>query len=281
MSKLITFISQYLCGLACAVYLFTLGVFSGRNRGLIAKVCRHFGFFRAAEVAPQADARALELPQVSIGDFCDEREPIHVLEPIGRGGNVALEEIVAIARVMQAHKPQTVFEIGTFDGRTTLNIAANLADGGRVLTLDLPRDQVTSAAFDISDADAAFVEKDVSGARFLGTRYAPRIQQLFGDSATFDFSPYEGQVDMVFVDGAHTYEYVMSDTERALRLLRNGCGVILWHDYNERTGQDVPAALHELRDRRPEFSDIRHIYGTSLVFKVFQAAGPPDAGAGS
>jgi len=269
LSRIVSFIPQYVCGLACAVYLFTLGIVSGRNRGLIARICRHFGFFRQRELAPPPDSRALELPQAAIGDIGPADEPIRILEPIGRGGNVALEEIVAIARLLKAHAPKTVFEIGTFDGRTTLNMAANLPEDAQVYTLDLPRDQAASAAFDISDADAAFVEKDVSGARFLNTPYAARIQQLYGDSATFDFSPWEGAVDFVFVDGAHTYEYVMSDTERALKLLRGGRGVIVWHDYDKRTGQDVPAALHELRERRPEFADIRHIFGTSLVFKVF------------
>ena len=49
---------------------------------------------------------------------------------------------------------------------------------------------------------------------------------------TFDYSPYHGRVDFVFIDGNHSIRYVASDTEQALKMLAPG-GVILWHDYEQ------------------------------------------------
>jgi len=40
-------------------------------------------------------------------------------------------------------KARNIFEIGTFDGRTTRNMAANVTKDGHVYTLDLPSDLVT------------------------------------------------------------------------------------------------------------------------------------------
>ena len=57
-----------------------------------------------------------------------------------------------------------------------------------------------------------------------------RITRLWGDSASFDFSPYYDTVDLFFVDGAHTYEYARKDTESASKCVRPN-GVIAWHDY--------------------------------------------------
>ena len=37
---------------------------------------------------------------------------------------------------------------------------------------------------------------------------------------------------MVIVDGGHSYEVAKSDTQNALRLVRNG-GVIAWDDYGD------------------------------------------------
>ena len=48
---------------------------------------------------------------------------------------------------------------------------------------------------------------------------------------SFDFSPYYGKIDFVFIDANHSYAYVRSDTENALRTLSPE-GVILWHDYD-------------------------------------------------
>ena len=46
---------------------------------------------------------------------------------------------MVIANLAEQAEPPTAFEIGTFDGRTTLNIAANLRPPARVYTLDLPK----------------------------------------------------------------------------------------------------------------------------------------------
>ena len=68
------------------------------------------------------------------------------------------------------------------------------------------------------------------GEFFAGSRYADKICQLFGNSITFDYSPYENAIDLVVVDADHSYDFVRPDTESAFRLLRPG-GTILWDDY--------------------------------------------------
>jgi predicted O-methyltransferase YrrM len=172
---------------------------------------------------------------------------------------VTLLELIVIAKVVASVKPRVVLEIGTFDGRTTLNLAANAS--GIVLTLDLPPDKLGSTELPIDPSDASYIEKPLSGARFLNRPERARITQLFGDSATFDFTPWLGNVDLVFIDGAHSREYVLSDTDRALRLLRPEGGVVLWHDYDA-AFDGVTVALDEIRARGVP---VQHIEGTSLA----------------
>jgi predicted O-methyltransferase YrrM len=152
-----------------------------------------------------------------------------------------------------------IFEIGTFDGRTTLNLATN-APGAEVHTLDLPPGRPT--ALPLKGGDDVYIDKPQSGSRFLGTDCAPRIRQHFGDSATFDFTPFESRVDMVFVDGAHSAEYVRSDSMNALKLLRDGRGIIAWHDYGTR---QVTETLDELSRQVPAFSGMRRVQETGLA----------------
>ena len=64
------------------------------------------------------------------------------------------------------------------------------------------------------------------GRRFAGTPQAPRIRQLLGDSTTFDFTPWHGAIDFVFIDACHDYAFAKSDTANALRLAPRG--VIVW-----------------------------------------------------
>ena len=85
-----------------------------------------------------------------------------------------------------------IVEIGTFDGRTTLNLAVNAPPHTQVFTLDLPPD--AAPKFDLAPGERVYVEKPRSGRRFLDAppewaAAARRITQLMGDSATFDWSP--------------------------------------------------------------------------------------------
>lgn len=179
-------------------------------------------------------------------------------------GNVRVSELAILAHAAAGCcSADDIFEIGTFDGRTTLNLALNSESPGKVFTLDLPPDQETK--FDIAQGERHFVDKPVSGQRYLNAkeRYpdkVARIEQLFGDSATFDYSPYEGKCGLVFVDGSHAYDYAMSDTKNAMRLVRPG-GSIIWHDYGVWKG--VTTALEELEQK--EKLGLRSIAGTSLV----------------
>lgn len=65
---------------------------------------------------------------------------------------------------------------------------------------------------------------------FENCKAASKITCLFGDSATFNFSSFYEKVDFFFIDGAHSYEYVRSDTLNALKCCHQG-SVIAWHDF--------------------------------------------------
>lgn len=217
---------------------------------------------RRSVVAPQTSKKLI--PTVSLAEICPELPPIELHAPMGVDGNVSLYELVIISLLVKARSPRGVFEIGTFDGRTALNLSANLPDDGRVFTLDLPREEMQKTNLPLGDGDKLYIDKERSGARFAGTLWAQRITQLYGDSATFDFSPYQGKIDFVFIDGSHAYKYVLNDSRKALGLLRDGKGTILWHDYPGWRG--VADALHELFLKDSSFRNLRNIEGTAFAF---------------
>ena len=69
-----------------------------------------------------------------------------------------------------------------------------------------------------------------------------------------------GRAGLVFVDGSHAYDYVVADTDTALRLVANK-GMVIWHDYGVWDG--VTRALEEIETSR--HLGLRHVRGTSLV----------------
>lgn len=163
--------------------------------------------------------------------------------------------IAALCRGVDA---RTFFEIGTNRGRTAWTVAHNNPET-TVFTLDLPSPDA-AIAFDLHDSDVALLEGWAHAEAFSNTPEATRITPLFGDSATFDFSRFEQAIDVVYIDGAHSYSYVRNDTLVAQRIVRSD-GLIIWDDYPEFPG--VYRAINELS---PMLGGTTfHILGTRLV----------------
>jgi predicted O-methyltransferase YrrM len=247
---ILSFAKRYSVALAGTAYALSLGLATRRHRGLVHTIAKHFGY---------DDHPPRTLPEVSIDELTSYATPVVLAEAEPVDGNVTLYELLCLSRLARERKPRAIFEIGTFDGRTTLNLAHNSSDDTRVYTLDLPPSVKTQ--FELSGDDRKYVDKPASGTRLVNARIGERVQQLYGDSAAFDFTPY--RADFVFVDGSHTYEYVMSDSAKALELLGGERGTIVWHDYGEWPG--VTLALNELRAHDSRFAQMKRIKGTSLA----------------
>lgn len=245
------FVPRYLHALAGSAWLFAGGFLDPRHRVLLRRINEHFG---------RSEGPAPRLPQVPPESLDPPSVPVTLLETAAADGNVTLLELLVLARSVAARRPRLLLELGTFDGRTTLNLAANAPEDARVLTLDLPRAEGAALALDARDAK--YIDKPAPGARFRGTPWEGRIEQLLGDSASFDFSPWHGRCEWVFVDAAHSYEYVLNDSRLALRLLAPG-GVVFWHDYGVWEG--VTLALDELQRAGGPWAGLRWLSGTSLV----------------
>jgi predicted O-methyltransferase YrrM len=158
-----------------------------------------------------------------------------------------LEQLACLAMLTKAKAPSVVFEIGTFRGRTALNFALNSPSECTVYTLDLPPDARQETLHSVGTADSAIIRASETGCDYRGKPVEHKIKQLFGNSQTFDFSPYFGQCDLVYIDGAHHYEAVRRDSANAVQMVKPG-GFVLWDefanygDYNDVTR----AAIDEL-----------------------------------
>jgi predicted O-methyltransferase YrrM len=165
-----------------------------------------------------------------------------------------------------ARYSKSMFEFGTCTGRTTYHLGRNSSDDAKIVTLTLHPDQVSSYIHSGRDNETAHEvainESNYTKFFYSGTDIEHKITQLFMDSKDLDETQYPEMYDLIFIDGSHAYSYIKSDTEKALKMLKNG-GIILWHDYNENIPEirDVYKYLNELRQNL----NIVHLHGTNLV----------------
>jgi predicted O-methyltransferase YrrM len=206
------------------------------------------------EVLPAGLVEAVSLGSLRAGGTWFEISPMRAID------------LISLCLICRILKPKLVFEIGTFTGYTSYHLALNTADEAKILTLDLPAGEAVAPKLALDNRDRSHVEFHEQAPHelkyhFDDTAAASKITCLFGDSATYDFSPYHGKVDFFFVDGAHSLDYVRCDTRNALRCCHPG-SVIAWHDFARPEIPGVTRWLCELAKEREIFS----VPGGSLAF---------------
>jgi hypothetical protein len=156
--------------------------------------------------------------------------------------------LTALSKLLEC---ETVFELGPDTGGTTGLLAHNLPKA-QIFLLDdgaEPHGQLGP------------VDRLYHLPQGLDATAKPgRVTYLSGDSFTFDFLPYSGTADLVYIEGSRRHSHIESDTEAAFGLLSE-LGTIVWDGYSGDPG--VYAYLNDLAPSldRPLF----HILGTRLA----------------
>jgi predicted O-methyltransferase YrrM len=206
------------------------------------------------------------LPQVQLHDLLPVGEITDVTVLPTSGNFIPWDSSFAkdamyLSLTCRAIHPKQVFEIGTLYGYTAYLMALNIDESAKLFTLDIPEDAKLALNATISDAATRIANYEANQLIFQGSAVEGKITILKADSAHFDYSPWYGQIDVFFIDGSHSYEYVRSDTEHALKCCHSG-SVILWHDYGRWGVNGVSKYLHELSQQFPKLS---RLPGSSLA----------------
>ncbi len=216
-------------------------------------------YLRSCREYYQIYLRTPRLPRLSAENVVDNSAPIQLREYIRGKWQVTMVELTVIASMVQSRQPRKTFEIGTFDGRTTLNLFLNLPNS-TIHTIDLPDGVPGSPGGNKPGLHIRDKVRDGS------------IKQLFGNTLEFDFSPWYSSQDFVFVDAGHSYKNALSDSKTALRLVEGCEGAIIWHDYAVMPG--VTKAVEEIRPLIESAVDFYWVEDTSLAIMVAKPGEP-------
>jgi len=233
MTKLIPLLRVYFAALAYCARIFTIGCLSRADRTGMKLICDLAG----KRIRPAEQL----LPEVGIDDLVPMARQIRMEKAdCNQNGGLGLFDLFVIDTLCDFFRPRRIFEFGTFQGRTTLNLAANSPEDAKIFTLDLPREKIEAAQFAVLDGENAFVQNLEAPRLFAGTPYAGKVVQLFGDSSTFDYSPYLNSMDFIFI-------------------------VIVWDDYDA-WYEGLTNAVGLLYKTEPAFRGAKKIRGTSFAY---------------
>ncbi len=173
----------------------------------------------------------VRFPKVRVCDFLSvypAARGLEILMLLHRDERWSLSELetLYLLAIISMRRAPKIFEIGSAHGETTYAMA-RINQETHIFSLDLPVDDTVAHQ---------------NKMRWKNTPQEQQITQLYGDSRTFDYSPYLGQMDIVLIDGDHSYLTCKSDSAKALKLINNK-GIIIWDDYN---ALEVQRAVNEL-----------------------------------
>lgn len=165
------------------------------------------------------------------------------------------DELRLLCYLAQQRQPRTIFEFGTFTGRTAVHLA-KYAPAAVVRTLDLPAGSFGGLFSDVADAAHA-ARRDIAGD-------LPGVYRHYGDSAAYDFHFFIGVMDFIWVDAGHSHAACFNDSLRAYTIRRAG-GLIAWHDYASIATPEVMDVLDFLYQHSPLFTGLQHVANTTVA----------------
>ena len=175
---------------------------------------------------PLADTRSF--PHIDFLDISERSIRFSFQTFPGIGALIFLIAAAALTALVSKINAKRIFEFATYKGVSTTQLALNLPHDGMVFTLDLPEDH-PAYSLNIHKASKQQIAAEKGKGVLIPRDLGCKVTFLRADSAKFVTTPISrGSMDLIFVDAAHSYEYVKNDTVKGLEMLRPG-GIIAWH----------------------------------------------------
>jgi predicted O-methyltransferase YrrM len=152
-------------------------------------------------------------------------------------------ELVDFLSLLRAEQPRCVLEIGTGQGGTLYLLSWAAAGDARILSLDL-REQSRARRFLYRSFARRRQRLDAWTADSHSTRTRAEAQRFFRGAG----------LDVLFIDGDHSYEGVRQDYDLYSPLVRRG-GLIAFHDIVDGPESAVGEVPRFWREVRPSLGD--------------------------
>jgi len=162
------------------------------------------------------------------------------------------EEMVWLAPAIAALRPETILEIGFYKGGWPYVLCPWFAKGGNIIGIDsMQRHKQDDGR---AEMEATIQRLEVAG--FTVWLFDTRSD----NPATLKtLGAMKGRIDLLHIDGAHSYEGARYDWETYAPLVRPG-GLVVLHDIGTQTSQmDVKRLWEEIKLDYPEHTHEKYV----------------------
>lgn len=199
------------------------------------------------------DASKIQIPLVDIGDLLAGTPNALNFEHVtfSYGGSGILDYALLKALV-EKFNINTYFEIGTWRGESIAAIA-NVVK--QCFSVSLPDEA-------ISHMDTAGIGQPNTGFSRYFSKNIVNIMHYLQDSKTFDIANIPEDIELVFIDGDHSFQGIASDTEKVFSHIDTNNCIVVWHDFKTKDNRFRATTLNAINSVLPdELTD--NIFGVS------------------
>jgi|SRR5579871_243840 predicted O-methyltransferase YrrM len=190
--------------------------------------------WRADMTIPRVPAAEL-FPEI---DFTRSPELLHAFP---REQGVLPHELMILCHAIKKFQPALTVELGTAEGRSTVNFAMYAPEGGEVVTVNLPPEPGSSVGYFYWDS-----------------QFKSKIKQVYEDISKWNPNGYRASAGVVFCDACDQLPWMAHEMAQGFAVVKPG-GVLFRHDYG--TNEGTTKFWNEVGKRLP----VRHIEGTTLL----------------
>lgn len=133
-------------------------------------------------------------------------------------GGSLITDLLLLKNVCKQFDDCKYFEIGTWRGESIINLV-DVANDLNTLDLDIKDYKTYNFTETYAKAHGYFIKNNA------------KIKQHLGDSTKFDFAGLNKKFDVIFIDGNHHFDFVVSDTKNVFEHLIHENSIVIWHDY--------------------------------------------------
>jgi len=149
------------------------------------------------------------------------------------------EEFSSLLNRVKKHEPETIVEIGSAEGGTLFAWSRAIDSAQEIVSIDMSypghRKEFFQSFANNVDANLYFLERDSTS-----PQTANKVTEYIG----------EGEIDLLFIDGDHSYEGAKADLNLYFPLVNEG-GLVAFHDIVPRDGFGVPKLWSEVSNKYP------------------------------
>ncbi|GLC87813.1 class I SAM-dependent methyltransferase [Lysinibacillus piscis] len=182
------------------------------------------------------------LKRLSLGRIIGENNKLSIGNLSFLNGSSLITDYLLLRALMYKFNLKNYLEIGTWTGESIMSVS-DIAE--KCYSISLPDDDML-----MIDIFKTYCDKN-NFSRFF-SKDEEKIISYYDNSLEFDFSVIKDKIDLVFIDGDHSYEAIYKDSTNIFELVGFEDTIIVWHDFKSNTNQLIDTTYNAILTALPK-----------------------------